>query len=199
MKLDWNVVKAQAAAIQSIVLAIGVIIGGFWTLATFSLLGQKGKADLEIATLEQQRAKLEVNALQRGVVNIDVEAKQISLPDQGLFISVVARLSNGGIQNTFLDFRKHKAFSVARIRFDGPEIGTAQRLFEAGVDAGTVTLRKNHRQEYPLVFKVSEPGLYQITFRVPLSDEERESDSGGYPRSVPLFWVGSTDVVVQGK
>src|SRR6266853_1442568 len=69
--------KDKTAGLQSIAVTLAVLIGGAWTLYTFWTLGIKNRSELE---LTEELDEVTKQSLERGFVNITVDAKQIHLP-----------------------------------------------------------------------------------------------------------------------
>ena len=183
--------KNVAAGVQSIAVTLAVIIGGVWTLYTFSALGTKSRAEAEL--------------FQQAVLAIKVEARQESLKaEQGRFIAAIATVENKGNRNTFLDFRELKPFRVLPVVFDDAGRGEPNPLAAIEVTAPVtyVTVRRGAVESFPMFVRVPKPGLYVVEFKAPLSPEEikvhEASAHDSSSTAAPLIvWGGSAYVVVK--
>ena len=183
--------KDLASGVQSIAVTLAVIIGGIWTLYTFSALGTKAKAEAEL--------------FQQAVLAIKVEARQEVLAgDQGLYIAAIATVENKGNRNTLVDFRKLKPFRVSPVVFDSDGRGTPDReaTIEMNTDVPYITVRRGAVHSFSMFARVPAPGLYVVVFDAPLSEEEirvheasaHDSASAG---EVTIVWSGTTYVAVK--
>lgn len=87
-----------AAGLQSIITALGIIIGGAWVLYTFRALGTSEKSRAELAELDlKQRATQEELAERQPNLAIDIqwETLGVATPDKH-FVSLHAKLKNDG-------------------------------------------------------------------------------------------------------
>lgn len=104
--------KNIAAGVQSVIIALGVLIGGLWTYYTFGALRARYKAEAEIRQLEL------ANRVQ-GVIDIEIKAEQVSSPnDTGRFIKIDIQAKNLGNRNLNLELPNH-ALTVAKVQPDG--------------------------------------------------------------------------------
>ena len=130
--------KNVAAGVQSIAVTPAVIIGGVWTLYTFSALGTKARAEAEL--------------FQQAVLAIKVEARQESLTvEQGRYIAAIVSIENKGNRNTFLDFRQLKPFRVLPVVFDSAGQGKPDPAAAIEVTTLTtyVTVRRGAVESFP--------------------------------------------------
>lgn len=88
-------VEKASSIIKSIVTVIAVIVGAWWTVHTFSVLGQKAKADLELGDLSYRE----------GVLNFEVKAmEQAVANDRNHYIEIVVQINNVGNSDVSLCF-----------------------------------------------------------------------------------------------
>jgi hypothetical protein len=177
--------KNIAAGVQSGIIALGVLIGGFWTLYTFSALKASYKADAEIRQLELS------NRVQ-GVIDIEIKAEQVSIPnDTGRSIKIDIQAKNLGNRNLKLELSNH-ALTVAKVRpdnegylyiewFKNPPIPylDASKLVSRDLKldnrvapSPTELLRAGQTEAFPCWFRVEEAGLYLIDFEGALTGED---------------------------
>jgi hypothetical protein len=171
--IDHERFKDVTAGVQSIVLTLGVIIGGIWTIYTFSALGNVEKAKAEL--------------FKQAVIDTEIEAKQESLgPEPGFYISINIKLTNRGNRNTYFDFTR-TTLKVFRVGFEesggkGSEAGTQiEEFLQVLPGSEGMVLRTGGTVSRPLFVKVPMAGLYLITFEVPVSDTDMQvyKESGG--------------------
>jgi hypothetical protein len=174
--------KNIAAGIHSIVIVLALIVGGIWTLWTFSSLGERQKAQDEL--------------FKQAVLDIIVDCKQEQLNNDD-YIHANVKIVNHGKRNTFLDFSDSPC-QVHKLVFS--DDGSAETTFSISQDnltSRSIVLRSGATQEYPFVIKVPEKGFYVIEYRVPLdSTEFTEHTRAGGPEG-KIFWVGSATVMIK--
>jgi hypothetical protein len=83
---------------QSIVTALGIIVGGLWVLFTFRYLGTAAKSRAELAELDlEQRAAQEELAARQPILAIDLTWEPVGVAAEGKrFVSLQVKLGNDG-------------------------------------------------------------------------------------------------------
>src|SRR5690606_35069294 len=109
--LDYEDISHLASAVQSIAVAIAVIVGGVWTVFTFNRLRLTKKAEAELAELQQKLGRT-------ALLNINVTATSARLASEdGYLISAQAIVENVGTRRTSLLFpADHRPFHAVLIR-----------------------------------------------------------------------------------
>ncbi len=203
--------KNIAAAVQSGVITLSVIVGAGWTLYTFKALRMRYKAEAEIR-------KLELETDVQGVVDVEVKAEQVSLPnDTGTSIKIGVQLKNVGNRNLALAFGPH-ALTVAKVWSDtegrlriasykNPHLTylEASKLISRDLNADNLVhltppelLRAGQTVSFPAWLNVQEAGLYMIEFRGALTGEELQIVQEELGRRGDTFHVvGQTFIIVQ--
>lgn len=76
--MRWSVraLKDVASVVQSIALAVAVVIGGFWTLYVFTALAQREKAELDLKKALLEKTKQEEELAPRAIVDLKLEITQ---------------------------------------------------------------------------------------------------------------------------
>jgi hypothetical protein len=177
--------KNIAAGVQSVVLALGVLIGGLWTYYTFGALRARYKAEAEIRQLEL------ANRVQ-GVIDIEIKAEQVSTPnDTGRSINIDIQVKNLGNRNLKLELPNH-ALTIAKVKpdneghlyiewFKNPTIPylDASKLISRDLKLDNSVkptppelLRAGQTVAFPCWFRVEEAGLYLIDFEGALTGED---------------------------
>jgi hypothetical protein len=183
---NYEAFKNLAEGIQSIVVSAAVVIGGIWTLYTFSALKTKKRAETEL--FEQAVLDIDVNASQQRFDNSD-----------GLYIGIVVGIINKGNRNTFLDFRKMPVFKITKVRFDEQGAGKETQVLEIQT-GGYLTLRRGAAYQVPRLVQVREKGFYFVRFSVALSEEElvvhTATAKDAEYRKGEVVWSGQSYVTV---
>jgi hypothetical protein len=177
--------KNIAAGVQSVILTLGVLIGGLWTYYTFGALRARYKAEAEIRQLEL------ANRVQ-GVIDIEIKAEQVStLNDAGRSIKIDIQVKNLGNRNLNLELPNH-ALTVAKVQpdneghlyiewFKNPTIPylDADELILRDLKLDNRVkptlpelLRAGQTVAFPCWFRVEEAGLYLIDFEGALTGED---------------------------
>lgn len=160
-----------ASAIESIVVAIAVVVGGVWTLIRFSALGsiQKAKADLEAT-----RRKLR----ERGIFNFTMEATQLTdntTTDRQIVVSV--RVQNDGNRSEVINW----SVSFLRVtqmisskEHEGLTYGHSIVLPYTTSDGPAIasSVMPGQARTFPFLAAVASPGIYQLQFVAKLSPAE---------------------------
>jgi hypothetical protein len=166
LELSTADLKNVAAAAQSFAIAIGVIVGGAWTLFTF----------WSLATM--QRAKAELLELQRG----EEPGFQMSLKSRviGRTIIVELELCNPSKRTVGLDLVSVPPITLVNLDFethgrvviDGKPIRIEAMTVESGKfrKQGTRYLRGGDKRNTVHVCEVPGPGLYMIEAKVAYSE-----------------------------
>ncbi|MDB5441722.1 MAG: hypothetical protein JWP73_98 [Phenylobacterium sp.] len=180
---------AQGA--QSIAVLIAVVVGGLWTLFTFTALGSRRRAQRDL--------------FEQAVVNLLTEATQIQVPDSDLLtIAVTTTLTNTGNRNVYLDFEKYAPVVVAPVIFDGDGRALSGLPITGKLDGILgLTLRSGASQRYSVFVTVPHKGLYYAEFQVRVSEIEGKVEATTAPpptgpvESWMLLWKDMTYVIVQ--
>jgi len=180
-----EVFKNLTAGIQSLVIAVGVVIGGIWTASTFVALAeaQRGVAEAQRSIAEAQKAELDLElAKQKAanaiVVNCAIEAKQLTTIGGKRWVLVTVSVSNSGTKEMKLDAGKNMRFYVSRVKeINELGIGNYESRVPLRFDYADKTiewlmLRPGAQIEnMHAVQRVDGPGLYLARFAVQARDE----------------------------
>jgi hypothetical protein len=187
MQFEPGTFKDIAAGVQSIVIALGLLVGGGWTLYTFRTLGSAQKASAELLAIERDQ--------QPGFqLDIDADVKQ---PDATGPYELLIRLEirNAGKRSVSLDFSdpsvlvgKLKFVESAGAKLDGqPQKLSVFYISEQGLGPQEERyLRSGDVRHLAYVCYVSTPGLYLIQAQVPYAavDPDRESHGDLHDRAI---------------
>jgi hypothetical protein len=205
-QFDHERFKNIFTGVQSLVFAVAIVIGGFWTLVTFNMLGQRDKARVELAEL-QDRAKREAEMVgSQAAIEIDIDATQISSADdqdrQFMLVSVV--IKNTGTRNNYLEFDSRGPLAVTPVSFDAddyPVFGETERMQVVGGEvteriAGIMVRAGSRSSRMPFLIPVKAPGIYYLAFSLDVKGVEADvvAKTAEVGR---LTWSASTYFVVK--
>jgi len=196
--------KDLANALQSLAVAVAVLVGGGWALFRyFSLRAiQHAKAGLEKTRLELERARRTLN--ERGIIEITLEAEQMLIGNDHL-IGVYVELRNTGNgteivdwSSSFIGAKKVICESDGSVRFQGDWIlGTRpEKLVYSNIVQGE--LNKNS-----FIIRVPDSGIYYLHFESACSLQEmklvhaEQEEAGIWVSEAPVVW--STAIFFQVK
>lgn len=192
---DHERFEKLASGIQSLAVAVAVIVGGLWTGWTFYALKSSEKA---LSELEKTKLELEVQSLRRPVLELSIGAEvlphvrnieeafryKIGLLGQKLkrgapkrHVHVTVTIKNNGNRDAVLDTSKDTLF-VRRLRSELGSIGEGFQYVGKGYrfrgidnDPKSVSVLPSHHQELHYIVEVEEENIYQFEFSVPGDNE----------------------------
>jgi hypothetical protein len=211
--------KTLAETLQSIAIVCGAIIGGFWTWYTFEALQSSSKAEADIRQAEvgirqaeAQIRQLDLETREQGVVDIAVNAGQISIRnDTGRYIKIDIQVKNVGNRNLVLELPEH-ALTIAKVQSN--EGGQLRRewyrfspvpsLHPANDPESNTFVKPLVRElvragqtiDYPCWFPLKEAGLYLITFVGKLKGEDESITQQAFGEVKPISVGEHTFIVV---
>ena len=198
--MDFQNIAHLASAIEAAVVSVAVIGGGAWTVFTFRRLHLTKKAESELAELEQRLSRT-------AQLNLHVRSSCQSDPDGGLLISGWVDIENVGPRRTHLQFPEDgRPFHLMRVNpaMSGDiELGDCTH---AGIPFGAGNPDFSKRAivgpgatvSLPVVFKVSEPGVYLLSFSAfPATDFQEKLHVDGIPSPQAAQWTGRDYVIVR--
>jgi hypothetical protein len=218
--------KDIAAGIQSYAIVVGVLIGGLWALYTFISLRTKEKAAAELHQFELRERDFERINREQGVINIEIDAEQVSIPnDSGRNIKVNIQVKNLGNRNLKIDLGD-RALAIARVqlevqpdeearlptdkarlRIEGLTVSPIPYLNISKLNEpnGYVTaqsfelLRAGQTVSFPAWLRVEKEGLYLIDFEAALTGQDLEvtQKAFGDPGQATFHSNGQTFIVVK--
>jgi hypothetical protein len=190
-----------SSGIQNLALTLAIIIGGLWTAFTFTTLETKYKAQADITQLELANARTKVELAEKGaVLDIKLDAKQEFLTDNdGYCIAVVAKITNTGVKNTFVDLSREAPLTAYLVSFN--DDGTSVRsevVTQGDYSLSKTTVRSGYTIELPQFIKVKFKGLYTVEFKIKLDKNEILIDSAtrGEKAENP-YWTGKAYVLIK--
>ena len=161
---DDNKFNHIASGIQSIVVAAGLIVGGIWTLYTFSALGVVSRALAE-------RTEIERRSREEPVLALDLKTAPAAAPGKNeRLVTIATTFRNDGKRMLNVQFGQ-STLLISKLVVDRKGVstegqvtkGTPTMLTEEGlVEVPERLLRAGQSRDIPFVVKVSSPGLYLI-------------------------------------
>ena len=189
--------KELASIIQSLALAVAVLVGGGWALYRyFSLRSiQRARAELEKTRVEIERARRSLQ--ERGVIEIDIVAEQMFL-DGNYLISVCGNIKNTGNSTELIDYpsismeaRKVICSSDGSVDFSAESfIGKQPRkIIDFSLAPGEVV-------GHSFIIRVPDCGVYHIRYEATCSLQATnialaERGQAVTEDSGPMVWGGS--------
>lgn len=181
-----------AGGIQSLVVAVGIIVGGVWALIRFDVLFEARAAISQLEKIEAEAASAKRSAAASVVINVDISAKEIekSNPDEH-WVVVELSLINTGNTAYKLEMKGKTRFYIAKVigvsttgipeysdeiqlQFDYPDITNTWFMLRPGAVI----------EKIKAIQKVDSTGLYLARFSATTPDskigEGREYSAENY-------------------
>lgn len=151
--MDPQDFSARASGIQAVLLSVGIIIGGLWTLYRFRTLG------------ESKRAKAELESMRSFELSLSGSAHESHAGAR--FILVTASIHNSGSHIEFIDWARTTVQCARLERFDGDkpilsEWRRLTRLAKLGADISAVEPGENVKFAFAL--PLEEDGIFYVDF-----------------------------------
>ena len=162
--------------------------------------------DLKAKHTEAQIRDLDLRCKQQALVRVDIHPEVHPAPDGGGYlILTTVDLTNRGTRNTRIKWRDQPpAFYVREARFDAdgkPEFDTPTTEFRVPLtlqpDQESVShvIRAGGTESIPFAIRVTTPGLYLLSFRGMVDEEERKV-SAITGADLPVSWTSNKFVLV---
>lgn len=169
-------------SVHYLMIAIGIVVTGFWGYHTFEILSQretaetnlaKTNSDLEKAKLEFKELKDRIDGTISSDISIDIEQVPVSESKPGLIISVTVK--NNGTQDIDMIWSK-SPLKVYKVAYKGDRIASLDvmepylyRSIKASESERTVFIDNLHlfigaKKVLSFFTEVESGGLYYITF-----------------------------------
>jgi hypothetical protein len=175
-------VKNIATVVQSTLVSLALIIGGLWTLYTFTSLKMESVAEAELQTLKKQLAGT-------AALNITIEASQVNgLRKESFGIAVKVKITNIGQRQLNVDL-EGKPVRILEIGKDEENKylvqGIYSQLFYAATsdegwnNVAAIAVQPQSTKTVSTIVDVDRPGSYIVSFSAPVPKElEYEYDAG---------------------
>jgi len=165
MPFDHEKFNNIFSGIQSIVICLAFIVGGYWSLHKFDVLqSEKFRKNVEVIEKESEKP----------VLHITIDAKQVTLPeDTSLYILAKIGMQNVGSTSSEVDacYFNDPPITISKINFDENKImqkgWTNQLQFHPFKNLEPQLHRsviKGSMEYFEFFFLVPEPGLYLLSF-----------------------------------
>lgn len=161
--------KNIADGVQSLIVSIGVLIGGAWALFRFRTLKdiEKARADLE---------KLKRDLLERGHLKVQMEASQFDAPDGSVqYINIILTITNVGNRTEIIRWLDSKVGAALVVRDDGsvrlgPEIRA--QIISLYMNLSASTIDPGNTEQYGFLVPIENVGTYFLEPLIVGSPEE---------------------------
>jgi hypothetical protein len=202
MFTDHEKFKNWAAAFQSMFFCLAVIIGGVWTIYTFSKLHQTEYNYVGLQKKSKELEKLLGDLRKKRIINTSISSTVKNIPgDDSKYILALIELTNVGNYREDLIW-EGPPLSVKRISLDHrdelklEEIASVFVLTSSAGGAMGARVLPGEVYHIPCLIKVPTPGLYYLSFAVRASTDEQEMRLDEKITSA-LQWGNSVCVVVE--
>ena len=164
-----------AGGVQSIIVAVGILVGGIWALTRFSVLLEARIAEAQAAKAEAEAITATRIARQSIVLNVDLSAQQIAKTTDGKdkWVLVELTVKNTGNQDYKMDLTGDTRFYVARVKdIDSTGLVTYEKRLKLQFDFPDKTINwfllhpGAEIDKFRTVQRISIPGLYIARFSV---------------------------------
>jgi hypothetical protein len=176
MNIDYENLKNLASVIQSLVVSIGLILGGIWTLLTFRIFALKDKAEAELQKIKQELS-------QSPVIQISMQAKQKDISqDSNRYIEVDVVVENKGNKAANIKLSDNTPLTIARVEVSSENKVSEQTkndipIYYVEENIQTlvkIKLRPGFSESYSFIARVDQPGIYLLTFKLPVPSEDKD-------------------------
>jgi hypothetical protein len=180
---DHEQFKNVTAGVQSTVITVAILLGGIWSFYTFSALGSV------------ERAKAEL--FKQAIVDVEIEAKQEWLAnDSSLYIFANVKVMNRGNRNASYMFTGAK-LTVTKSGFDQRGASLLGEKIAELPTIGNGVLRIGATRTAPVVVKVPTPGLYYLSFDMPVTEADMQIYRQAGGEGDKPVWSGQTYIIVK--
>lgn len=205
---DHEKFKNVLTGIQSLIIAVGIIVGGIWTARTFEIKkeAETAKKRYELAEIDLRKAEMELKKAEKElrekrIINITFNPSQLKTPEEKIrYIYALVEITNVGNHPETLDWQG-PCFRARRIHFDdkgGMRIGPSSGdiLTAAAGESAGCSVAPGEMIRLPCIARVEQPGLYHLKFTVNASqDEQKQASEEGLKSRAE--WSGSAFILVQ--
>jgi hypothetical protein len=183
--------KTIADLVESICKSIALAIGGIWALYGFKVFRRRETAITTLRKTESELADLDLRAKRRAVLDIEI-THDVRRDIVGYGYIIVARITatNLGVASARFDFEHspaafgaHRALFLrdGALVFENPYGCTIRKASDPSKNAQSRVIRAGGVSRMTAVVRVPSAGLYALTFRVPMDEENRKAmiEAGG--------------------
>jgi len=212
--MNLTELESLLSGIQSLILSIGILVGGVWSIFLFRLFNQSKRAELELLDIQQniqrqelQSLEIQQNIQRQGVITLSIRAKQPKpfKNECGYYISVEVQISNIGSQSVVANYIEEGCLYAAEIITS--ENGNIENNWEKQYSPLAET-SYSHVQAclFPaetvveaFLICVPRPGAYLLSFKanITIADIKALSKETGMPHGGNTHWNTSKVIFVQ--
>lgn len=185
-----------------------LIIGGCWAIYGLVVFKQRQSALTALRKTEAEAANLDLAAKRRAVLDISIKHDVYEDPSgQGFILSVQIVSSNGGVAPAVMTFEgADPPLRIQRVDFDddgtmtfsgSPKLVTIPNAGDPTKDAKGRLIRAGGTSRIASVIRIKTPGIYAVSFRVPMDESNRQAmvEARGTSERIP-HWSATTFVPV---
>lgn len=189
--LDARSIYYLASGVQAVVIALGVLIGGFWAMYKFGSLRSIERARVDLEAVRKQLRE-------RGVLEITLSPSVIGRSANGMYyLSLQVSVRNTGNRSEVIDWSTSGATATrvvvgadGRVGFDKPRHASHQ---SPGEQVSAASVLPNQTREFPFLFPLDEAGVYHLKFKAVVSaietgEHTKEYAAAGIAASGSQYW-----------
>jgi hypothetical protein len=198
-------IKLYAEISEVVAKILALFLTGAWAIFGLVAFRQRQAATTTLRKAEAEAATLELNSKRRAVLDIVVthESRQ-EITDTGYLITLLATISNSGVAPAYLKLCEEEGVGlrIQRARFsttgdmifpDKPIVLPIRNASDPGKPARSRVIRAGGVSRLSSVFRVQEPGVYAISFRAPMDENNRQSMiEAGADINRRLYWSATS-------
>lgn len=178
--------KTYSEVIEIWVKIAAIVLGGAWAVYGFVVFRQRLAATTALRKSESEAASLELASKRRAVLDIAIthECRPAHASDGYILILQVV-ISNGGVAPARIEFENEKApLRVQRVDFDAdgtmrfpepPVFLPVPNASDPTKPARSRVIRAGGTSRLSSVVRVGHPGVYAVSFRVPMDATNRQA------------------------
>ncbi|MEO8623795.1 MAG: hypothetical protein ABI625_22130 [bacterium] len=202
---EWKVI---VEIIESALKSAALLVGAGWAVYGFKVFLRRQTATTALRKAESETASLELAARRRAVLDLHIEhTSRRDIVGQGYIITAHVIITNAGVSSAHIVFDSNApAFAAQRVDFGAD--GTAEfrenpirfgirRTSDPSKLARSRVVRAGGVSRLAAVVRVASPGVYALTFRVPMDKANSEAMvEAGASAARAHAWGTSTFVCV---
>lgn len=192
--------------ICDLILKTVVVIGAaFWAIVLLVILKKREHALIDLRLKEGELRDIELKVNRQAVISVDIQPTIIRSPnDNGYVIIAVVILANKGNRNTRIKWRDEPpAFSVrlakfcnnGQVDYGSPLDFRVKLTWDPRLESVSHVIRAGATESICFAGKVTEPGLYLLSFRGTVDEKERD-EAKELGAQLPVAWTSNRYVFV---
>lgn len=191
MSMDVDRFKSIAAGVQSIALSLAVVVGGIWTLYTFSAFEEIDRRQAELETVRR-------GLVERGILDIGMTTRQEPGDAGGQrYLVVTVEITNRGNRSEALRWDAGGLLAARTgIASDGRQVQGSPvqaRYARVGGEPESSTILPGQTRRFPFLLGLDAAGMYLLQFEAEVSPLELPAMAAehGRPEDDSMVYVWS--------